>query len=283
VPFPARVALHFFTTGFIDNKVLMRLEHIAFNVLDPENAAKWYVENLEMSVLRRETDPPFTRFVADAGRNVMLKLFSGPKDARLDFSIINHMSLHLAFTVSDILTMKKRLVEAGATLVEDVTKTPAGDLVLMLRDPLGLPIQFAQRVHGMLPSTGMRPEHFALNVRDSRALAKWLIDSVGMKMIREGRAPTYGCFVADDGLHMMLELYQNMGYPMLELGAQSDSSFHIGWTVSDVAATKRMLMDAGALLERESEHSLGNDSILIMRDPSVLPMRFIERSIPILS
>jgi len=60
------------------------------------------------------------------------------------------MAIHVAFMVNDINTIKTKLISAGATLVEDITKTPAGDLVLMLRDPWGEPIQFVKRAVPML-------------------------------------------------------------------------------------------------------------------------------------
>jgi hypothetical protein len=44
----------------------------------------------------------------------------------------------------------RKLLTAGATLVEDDKTTPLGDLVLMMRDPWGEPIQFVKRLSPML-------------------------------------------------------------------------------------------------------------------------------------
>jgi hypothetical protein len=41
-------------------------------------------------------------------------------------------------------------VKAGARVIEDVSTTPAGDEIMMLRDPWNLPIQFVKRKEPMI-------------------------------------------------------------------------------------------------------------------------------------
>jgi hypothetical protein len=43
------------------------------------------------------------------------------------------------------------LIAADATIAGDVSITPAGDEIAMLRDPWGVPIQFVKRAKPMLP------------------------------------------------------------------------------------------------------------------------------------
>jgi len=55
---------------------------------------------------------------------------------------------HVAFMVDAV---RRKLIAAGATPVGEVTTTPAGDKLAMLRDPWGLAIQFLRRADPMLP------------------------------------------------------------------------------------------------------------------------------------
>jgi len=77
-------------------------------------------------------------------------LYQNPDYPVIEFTKISHMSIHFASMVSDVASEKQRLLKAGASLAEDITQTPAGDKVLMLRDPTGFPIQFVNRVVPML-------------------------------------------------------------------------------------------------------------------------------------
>jgi hypothetical protein len=52
--------------------------------------------------------------------------------------------MHLAFAVADAQAERTRLLLAGATLgVEE--PLPDGSLLIMLRDPWGVPVQLCQR------------------------------------------------------------------------------------------------------------------------------------------
>ena len=128
----------------------VRLEHVALNVADPAKMAQWYVDNLGMKVVREGPAPVNMRFIADSGGNMMLELYNNPPDAVPDYAAMNPLLLHVAFMVDDVDTVRARLIAAGATAVADVTFTPAGDKLAMLRDPWGLAIQLVHRAEPML-------------------------------------------------------------------------------------------------------------------------------------
>jgi glyoxylase I family protein len=266
----------------VPSSLIARPEHVAFNVVDPRAAAKWYVDNLGMKVMRAGGPPTYTTFVADSGLHMMIELFHNADYPLLEPAKINHMSLHLAFMVGDVAAMKAKLISAGATMVDDITKTPSGDLVLMLRDPWGLPIQFVQRVKPMLQATGVRPEHLALNVADARATARWFVTNLGMKIVREGGAPTFGTFVSDSNNQMMLELYQNKDFPVIDFKKISHMSIHFASMVPDVAAAKDALLAAGSTLAEDITKTPAGDQVLMMRDPTGFPIQFVRRVEPML-
>jgi glyoxylase I family protein len=129
----------------------VRLEHVAMNVADPVKMAKWYVDNLGMKVLREGPPPINARFVADGPGNMMLELYHNPPDAVPNYAAMDPLLLHVAFMVDDVDALRTRLLAAGATAVDQITVTPAGDKLAMLRDPWGLALQLLRRADPMLP------------------------------------------------------------------------------------------------------------------------------------
>jgi catechol 2,3-dioxygenase-like lactoylglutathione lyase family enzyme len=128
----------------------LRFEHLALNVADPQSTANWYVENLGMKVVRQSGAPSFTNFVADNEKHLMIELSTNAAAPILDLSKFNTVSLHFAFVVDDVRSLRTGLIEAGATLAEEIRETNTGDQVLVLRDPWGFPIQFIKRTEALL-------------------------------------------------------------------------------------------------------------------------------------
>jgi len=132
------------------NAVRIRLEHVAINVEDPVEMAKWYCENLGMKIVRKGPPPINMHFISDAGDNMMLEIYTNPPDAVPNYRSMDPLMLHIAFMVDDVKKTRRRLVSAGATAVGEVTVTDSGDELAMLRDPWGVPIQFVKRANPML-------------------------------------------------------------------------------------------------------------------------------------
>jgi glyoxylase I family protein len=128
----------------------VRLEHVALNVADPVKMAQWYVDNLGMKIVREGPPPINMRFIADTGGNMMLELYHNPPETVPDYASMDPLLLHVAFMVDDVKAVRQRLIAAGATPVDEVTVTPTGDTLAMLRDPWGLAIQFVHRADPML-------------------------------------------------------------------------------------------------------------------------------------
>lgn len=127
----------------------MKLEHIALNVSNPPEIAKWYVQNLGMEIVSQQASAPFTHFLADDSGRVMIEMYNRPPDAVPDYFGINHLNLHLAFVSEEPEQDRTRLEAAGATHVEDLRPTE-GTLLVMMRDPWGVPIQLCRRAKTLL-------------------------------------------------------------------------------------------------------------------------------------
>ena len=128
----------------------MKIEHLALNVPDPLNMARWYVEHLGLTVKRRMVESPYAHFLADDSGTVMLEIYGNTEAAALDFPAMQPPALHLAFLSSDLAADVRRLTAAGATIVADVHTLSTGDTFAMLRDPWGLPIQLVKRLSPMI-------------------------------------------------------------------------------------------------------------------------------------
>ena len=123
----------------------MKIEHTAYQVSDPVSVAKWYITHLGMTLKRSQSESPFMHFVADEGDTVMLEFYNNPTIEVPNYRELHPFVFHLAFKTDDVSGTRARLLAAGATPEGEVTVSPAGDELTMLRDPWGLPLQFLKR------------------------------------------------------------------------------------------------------------------------------------------
>lgn len=129
----------------------MKIEHFALNVSDPVAMAKWYSKNIGMTIVREMKEPPYTHFVADSSGDVMLEIYKNPPESIPDYPSMNPLLLHLAFVTENPEGDKKALLNAGATMVEEIIPGD-GTHLIMMRDPWGLAIQLCKRSIPMLSS-----------------------------------------------------------------------------------------------------------------------------------
>ena len=259
-----------------------RLEHIAFNVEDPVTDARWFVDNFGFKIMYKGDPPNNTRFIADEKNNMMMELYDNKKFPKLNFANISYMAIHFAFMVDSIEQVKEKLLAAGATLAEDISVTLSGDKVLMLRTPWGLPIQFVERIEPMLKYSFFRPEHFALNIPDPVSAAKWLTENLGMKIMRQGGAPNFTTFIADENKNMMFELFNNTNYPSLDFAGINYMSIHFAFIVDDINSVKEKLISAGATVAEDINTSVNGTQVMVLRGPAGLPLQFLKRPVPMI-
>ncbi|MGD1085939.1 MAG: VOC family protein [Verrucomicrobiota bacterium] len=126
----------------------MRLEHVALQVADPVAMADWYVKHLRCAVARAGGPPNRARFLA-AGP-VLIEIYQSASAPTPDYPSMHPSQLHLAFVSENLKADRDRLVAAGARVAEDCTTTPAGDELLMLRDPWGVALQLVRRAKPMI-------------------------------------------------------------------------------------------------------------------------------------
>ena len=122
----------------------MKFEHFALNVPDCRAHALWYVQHLGFTVARSRVDAPFTHFLADDTGRTIVEFYTNPKAAFPDYAAAHPLCFHLAVVAADAKAERARLEQAGATLFLEEPQ-PDGSLLIMLRDPWGVPLQLCQR------------------------------------------------------------------------------------------------------------------------------------------
>lgn len=122
----------------------MNLEHIAINVPDVQAQVQWWKEHLGLRIVSAGETPPYMNFVAD-DKGSMVELYSREDVAPPDYAQVNSFNLHFAFSVDDMEGERARLIEAGATPVDEITTTPSGDRLCFLHDPWKVTVQLVER------------------------------------------------------------------------------------------------------------------------------------------
>jgi len=124
----------------------MIFEHFALNVSDPFAQAQWYVRHLGFTVVRNLDHAPFTHFLADESGRVVFELYMNSIAEIPRYADTHPLRFHIAVIATDAAAERKRLEIAGATLFREEPQ-PDGSLLIMMRDPWGVPLQLCQRMH----------------------------------------------------------------------------------------------------------------------------------------
>lgn len=127
----------------------MKIEHFALNVKDPVAMSEWYVKHLGLNVIRSMSRAPYTHFLGDSSGKVMLEIYNNPTNQVPDYKNMDPLLVHVAFVSENPDDDRLRLLETGASFVEEVNLDD-GSQLLMMRDPWGLAIQFCKRGEPMI-------------------------------------------------------------------------------------------------------------------------------------
>ena len=119
----------------------MKLEHIGFNVAEPQKVMDWWCAHLGFT----QTHPAF---IVDSTGQMAIEFYRNDAAPIPDYAQTSPLTLHVAFLSEDVDGDAARLVAAGATLLESVHK-PGFDMA-MLRDPFGMAVQFVTRATPVL-------------------------------------------------------------------------------------------------------------------------------------
>jgi catechol 2,3-dioxygenase-like lactoylglutathione lyase family enzyme len=122
----------------------MKFEHIGRNVPDACAMGRWYVEHLGMRIVRSQPHSPYIHFLADDEGRVCLEIYTNEKAVIPDYSKMDPLTLGLTFAVEGPAAAAARLKSAGATVLAEEVGAD-GAVVVLMRDPWGVPLQLRGR------------------------------------------------------------------------------------------------------------------------------------------
>ncbi len=128
--------------------------------------------------------------------------------------------------------------------------------------------------------SAMTFEHFALNVPDVRAQARWYVEHLGFRVVRCREDAPYTHFLADETGRVVVELYTNPAAPIPNYTAQDPLCFHLAVIARDARAEQKRLLAAGAAFVLADE--LPDGTLLVMlRDPWGVALQLCQRAKPL--
>jgi len=122
----------------------------------------------------------------------------------------------------------------------------------------------------------MKIEHTAFNVEEPVLMARWYVEHLGLTIKRRTTDAPYAHFLADDGDHVMIELYGNKQAPLPDYRNMNPAELHLAFTSTDVAKDCARLKAAGATVVADV-HQLGDDTFAMLRDPWGLAVQLVQR------
>src|SRR5512143_1019908 len=114
----------------------------------------------------------------------------------------------------------------------------------------------------------MKIEHFALNVKDPTAMARWYSENLGMRVVRAGGPPVHTTFLADESGSVMVEIYCNTAAPIPDYASMDPLLVHIAFmAVGDIKEQMARLVAAGATVYSDVGLTPAGDELAMLRDP----------------
>ena len=123
----------------------------------------------------------------------------------------------------------------------------------------------------------MRVEHVAFLVDDVNAVADWYCKHLNMRLVRQGPAPNFMTFLADEGDHVMFELYINDEVETPDYASMNPLALHLAFYADDVEAAREKLIAAGATPEGDIWHREDGDVLAMHRDPWGMALQVLSR------
>ena len=126
----------------------------------------------------------------------------------------------------------------------------------------------------------MKLEHIAINVPDPAGTARWLVESLGLRIVVHNTTSPFMHFVADES-GTMIELYNNPAAAMPDYANLNSFNLHFAFASADIEADRARLIAAGATMVAESTITPAGDKLVFLRDPWNVPLQLVQRVKPL--
>lgn len=128
----------------------------------------------------------------------------------------------------------------------------------------------------------MQIEHFAIQVQDPAAAARWYCENLGFTVKRQADEPVPVRFLVDDTGSVMIEIYNNPKVSVPDYASMDPLVIHLAFVCEDVPATTERLLAAGAAHYSGPETLPNGDQLAMLRDPWGFPIQLVSRSNPMI-
>ncbi len=125
----------------------------------------------------------------------------------------------------------------------------------------------------------MKFEHYAINVKDSVAVADWYVEHCGMTIEMALAEAPFTRFLADATGRVVWDIYSNPSARIPDYESQHQLEYHMAFAVDNVGAVMKRLLDAGARFVEEVNPEEGT-RLIMLRDPFGLPLQLCQRARP---
>jgi len=123
-------------------------------------------------------------------------------------------------------------------------------------------------------------EHFALNVADAAAHARWYVQHASFRIVRQKPDAPFTHFLADSNGRVVLEMYTNPAAPLPDYPGMHPLCFHFALISSDARNDQARLVAAGASFVSE-ENLIDGGRLIMLRDPWGVPLQLCQRAQPL--
>jgi catechol 2,3-dioxygenase-like lactoylglutathione lyase family enzyme len=128
----------------------------------------------------------------------------------------------------------------------------------------------------------MKIEHIAIIVKDPVAVSQWYTQNMGLRVVRSGGAPTFTTFLADEGNHVMIEMYTNLSITAPDYRSMDPLILHLAFTSYDIQSDYARLLAAGATPAGEISTTPAGDQLAMQRDPWGFAIQLARRNQPMI-
>lgn len=112
----------------------------------------------------------------------------------------------------------------------------------------------------------MKLEHFAINVKEPVAMAKWYVENLGMVIVSQQKESPYMTFLADNSGQIMVEIYSNPLAIIPDYTSNHPLMVHLAFVSENPDQDSERLQKAGAT-EVSNDHKPDGSHLVMLRDP----------------
>ncbi len=130
-------------------------------------------------------------------------------------------------------------------------------------------------------AVAFRTEHIALDVSSPEKTAEWWCENLGYEVVVKQTAPPFAIFIRDGQGAFAVELYRAANIQQApDYHQMNPQQFHIAFVSANIDDDLARLVTAGAtFISRQTNNG---SELIMLRDPSGIPIQLVQRDIPVL-